>query len=120
MTPPPAPFEALRQYATAAVEQLLREMADQAVRYVVPAENVLALLETIAAARHKSPWDVYLDWVWRHGVPAHQLMETATTRPLTPDERLALRARLRDLFGYALLGLVLTETPQKLDNTDKN
>jgi len=109
MTPPPAPFEALRQYATEAIEHLLHEMADQAVRYCVPADDVLALLEAIATARHKSVWDVYLDWVYRHGVPGLTLMETACTRPLDPAEREALRARLRDLFGYALLGLVMIE-----------
>jgi hypothetical protein len=119
MTPTPAPFEHLRHYAEQAVEQLLREMADQAVRYAVPADDVLALLRRVATIQRDSPWEVWETWALRHALPVHDLIRRARRRDnptFSDEERAILRARLRDLFGYALLGLVLTEE----DSLDKS
>jgi hypothetical protein len=112
MTPPPAPFEALRQYACEAIAQLLREMADQQVRYLIPADDALALVEQVARVKGTSAWDIWEDWALRHALPVHELVRQSQTRPLTAADRVILKARLRDLFGYALLGLILTEKDQ--------
>jgi hypothetical protein len=117
--PPPAPFEALRQYLLDAVEQLLHEMADQQVRYLIPAGDALRLLERVADLKARSPWHVWEAWALRHALPVHDLVEASQEDPLTPEQRAIMKSRLRDLLGYALLGLVLVEKAEKLDNIDK-
>lgn len=116
----PAPFEALRRYAADAVDQLVQDMAAQNVAYCVPETDALALLRAVAAVRHESPWATWESWALRHAIPVHEiarrLMPDDYVRTSTggagpsADERRVLQARLRDLLGYCILGLVLAES----------
>lgn len=117
--PAPAPFEAFRRFAAEAVDQLVKDMATQALAYAVPAEEPLALIKTIARIRRESPWSTLDSWALRHAVPVHELAtrlmpddyvrtSTGAVGP-SAEERRVLQARLRDLLGYCVLGLVLAE-----------
>lgn len=115
-TAPPAPFEALRQYAAEAVDQLVVELQEKQVGYHVPAGDALALLKAVAKVREESAWQVWEAWAIRHAIPVHCIVADMGAgdggrerlEPTT-DERRVLQARLRDLLGYCVLGLVLAE-----------
>lgn len=99
----PETFEALRQYIQAAAEQLISNMAQQQVNYLVPAQNILALIDATARVQGTSSWSVWESWALRHAIPVHEAIKQEKT------DTDAMQSRLRDLLGYCILGLVLTE-----------
>lgn len=105
---PPAHFEKLRQYLDEAVAQLKTDMADQSIAYAVPADDVLALIKAVAQRQKASPWTVWEAWELRHEIPVHDFVRRDGGR-LTSAERIALRKRLRDMLGYVILGILMTE-----------
>ncbi len=100
-----AAFESLRRYATEAVAQLTVEMAQQQQNYNVPADDVLALIKAVAEVTAQSPWDVWENWALRHAIPVHEIIQSGKAE----TNHSTLRARLRDLHGYILLGMVMCE-----------
>jgi hypothetical protein len=106
----PAPFEKLRQYLDEAVGQLVTDMRDQQIAYAVPADELTALVESVAAVRHETVWDVWETWALRHVVPIHIVVERQTTLgTISESDKTVLRKRLRDALGYCILGLLLIE-----------
>lgn len=102
----PASFEALRGYLQTAVDQLVVDLQAQQVNYVVPGDNVLALLERVGHVQGRGFWDEWESWALRHAIPIHDLIQ-GPSLGLADIE--TLRKRLNDVLGYCILGLVACE-----------
>lgn len=107
--PKPESFEALRQYISAACDQLLKDLKSQRVAYAVPADNVLSLIERTAHLRRESPWAVWESWALRHAIPVDDIVRQLASGVYDPRMLESLERRLRDLLGYCVLGLVMCE-----------
>lgn len=107
-----AAFETLRKYMTEAVEQLTREMAGQQTDYCVPSDDVVALIRSVAAAQDTSIWQTWESWALRHAIPVHRIVRHAIMLDdeLPPSDLAIMEKRLRDLLGYAILGLVMAKS----------
>ncbi len=67
------------------------------------------MIKRVAALRNESPWAVWESWAMRHAIPIYDILGIEQPRPLTAEDIGVLRARLRDILGYVILGLALAE-----------
>ncbi len=109
--PAPAPFERVRAFLDQAVQQLTAEMVSQQARYLVPDGDILALVKAVAAVEGRTPWQVLRSWALRHAIPVNGLFDRSCR--LTSAELEIVAARLRDLLGYVVLGLVVCEEEEE-------
>ncbi len=111
-TETPASFEELRKFIEQAADQLLTEMKMQQANYLVPAPNVLALMEQTAAVRGESVWDTWESWALRHAIPIHDIVKRGGYLDgmggwILERDRVVMEKRLRDVLGYVVLALVM-------------
>lgn len=90
-------------------------MQAQQANYLVPADNVVRLIERTADASGLSEWQVWEAWALRHAIPVRDLVrkwahDRDVVLVLHDDADVqVMQKRLRDLLGYCVLGLVMCD-----------